>query len=459
MKVMKFGGSSVCDARHIAQVVEIFTGDAEVRAVICSAMKGVTNDLIRAARMAEKGNREYQAVLDAIWVKHGDSARELLSAPEDFLNGLRKEFEELEEICHGVFLVKECSPRSLDLIMSFGERLNNQIIAEYAASQGHRVFYVDARPLVLTDSSHGNGIVRFEESYRRIADHFSRNSGIGITTGFIASSEEGITTTLGRNGSDYSASIFGAALNADNIEIWTDVDGVLEADPRAVPGASVIPELSIDEAMEMSYFGAEVLHPSTMIPAVERSIPVWIKNTLNPGARGTRIAADAETNPNIITGIASIQDVSLINVIGGGMVGARGTAMKIFSALARADVNAIMISQASSEHSLCVVIRDGEVDRAIRGLRAELEFEIRSKVIQEIEHVTRLEVMAVIGGNMRGRPGVAGRLFSALGEQGVNILAIAQGSSEMNLSFVIHRDDHGEALRTVHRAFFAEESE
>jgi aspartokinase/homoserine dehydrogenase 1 len=454
MKVMKFGGSSVRDAGHIKKVVDIFTRDGAVRAVICSAMKGVTNDLIAAANMAEAGDREYSALLDGIWARHAEAADALLDAPETLLSDLQRDFDELEEICHGVFLVKECSPRSMDLIMSFGERLNNQLIAEYAARLGHEVRYVDARPLVLTDGSHGNGEVRFEESYRRIREYFSGMPGIAVVTGFIASTTEGITTTLGRNGSDYSASIFGAALGADDIEIWTDVDGVLEADPRVVPGAGVIEELSIDEAMEMSYFGAEVLHPSTMIPAVETAIPVWIKNTMNPEARGTRIAANARANPNTITGIASITGVSLVNVIGGGMVGAKGTAMKIFAALARADVNAIMISQASSEHSVCVVIRSAEVDRALTNLQSELAHELRARSIQNIDVVSGLEVMAIIGGNMRGRPGVAGRLFSSLGNEEVNILAIAQGSSEMNLSFVIREADHEQALKTVHRAFF-----
>jgi aspartokinase/homoserine dehydrogenase 1 len=454
MKVMKFGGSSVRDAAHIRRMVEIVERDGNARAVICSAMKGVTNALIGAANRAEAGDRGYSEILDGIWSRHQTATEELIASPGDFIGALQDEFSELREICHGVFLIKECSPRSMDLIMSFGERLNNRIIAEYAGFAGLEAFYVDARELVLTDGTHGNAVVRFEESYRRIDGYFADRAGLGFVTGFIASSSEGITTTLGRNGSDYSASIFGAALAADDIEIWTDVDGVLEADPRVVPAAGVISELSIDEAMELSYFGAEVLHPYTMIPAIETAIPVWIKNTLNPEARGTRIAADARANPNLITGIASITDVSLVNVIGGGMVGARGTAMKIFAALARADVNAIMISQASSEHSVCVVIRSAEVRRAVSGLKAELEWEIRNRSIQDIEVVDGLEVMAIIGGNMRGRPGVAGRLFSSLGSAEVNILAIAQGSSEMNLSFCIREIDHARALSTIHHAFF-----
>lgn len=454
MKVMKFGGSSVQDGLHIRRVIEIIRQQDNVRAVICSAMKGITNDLIHCAKTAESGDANYSQTLSSIWERHKACAEELLGEGPTVIAKLEEDFEELSELLSGVYLIRECSLRSLDLIMSFGERLNNRVIASYATSIGLESFYVDARPLVLTDNSHGNGLVDFAESYRRIHEYFSRQDGIGFVTGFVASTSDGITTTLGRNGSDYSASIFGAALEADDIEIWTDVDGVLEADPRIVPNAGVIEELSIEEAMELSYFGAEVLHPSTMLPAVETGIPVWIKNTLNPQARGTRIAADAKENPNPVTGIASISDVSMINVVGSGMVGSRGFAMKIFSALARADVNAIMISQASSEHSICVLIRSSEQPSAITGLNQELEYELRHKMIQKIEVSKDLEIMAVIGANMRGNPGVAGRLFRSLGSQGINILAIAQGSSEMNVSFVINSADHQNALKTVHEAFF-----
>ncbi len=454
MKVVKFGGSSVQNAGHIKNVVDIVAERPEIEVVVCSAMKGVTNSLIDAAQRAEAGKKDYTALLDAIWEKNLDAASQLVGREHRVLSDMADELVQLREICHGVFLVKECSPRSLDLIMSFGERLCNRLVAAYAGSRGMDACYLDARPLILTDGSHGNAQVDFAESYRRISRHFSSAKGIAFVTGFIASNGEGITTTLGRNGSDYSAAIFGAALKADDIEIWTDVDGVLEADPRVVPEAGVISELGIEEALELSYFGAEVLHPSTMIPAIETNIPVWIKNTLNVSARGTRIAADAAISDKVLTGIASIQNVSLINIAGSGMIGARGTAMKIFAALARADVNAIMISQASSEHSVCVVIRSKEVQAAMAGLRSELAGELSSRHIQEIQLHQGLEVVAIIGAKMRGTPGVSGKLFSALGACNINILAIAQGSSEMNISFVISEKDRENCLQTIHRAFF-----
>ncbi|AHC13518.1 aspartate kinase [Salinispira pacifica] len=462
MKVMKFGGSSVRDADHIRRAVDIFSASPDTRAVICSAMKGITNDLIDGANRAAAGDESYRDLISAIRIRKLEAIQELFSdirAAEEMKQAIEAELEELNNICHGVFLVRECSPRSLDLIMSFGERMSNRIIAAYAASRGEEVFFVDARELVLTDDSHGEAEVLFAESYERIRSRFHSREGTGIVTGFIASSPRGITTTLGRNGSDYSAAIFGAALSADDIEIWTDVDGVLQADPRVVPGAGVIRDLSVEEAMELSYFGAEVLHPSTMIPAVEAGIPVWIKNTLNPDVRGTRIARNVSSGPGLITGIASIPGVSLINVIGGGMVGSKGTAMKVFSAFARAGANAIMISQASSEHSICVVVRSSEAARAVRYLREALEHEIRHKIIQEIQEIDGLEVVAVIGGNMRGKPGVSGQLFHALGGKNINVLAIAQGSSEMNISFVIDEKDHSTCLNCIHTAFFPQSQE
>jgi len=283
-----------------------------------------------------------------------------------------------------------------------------------------------------------------------------RKDKIAVVTGFIGATPAGITTTLGRNGSDYSAAIFGAALDASDIEIWTDVDGVLSADPRVVKKAFVIPELSIEEAMEMCYFGAEVLHPFTIIPAVEKRIPIWIKNTMNPTARGSRIALDAKPAESTIIGLASIQEVGLINVQGGGMMGTKGMASPIFLALAKADVNVIMISQASSEHSICIVLRSNECQEALKALHQELHSPMQAKLISSIDLVKDLEVVAVIGGNMRGQPGVSGKLFGALGLANINVLVIAQGSSEMNISFVIHKKDHVQALNVLHAAFFPE---
>ena len=310
--------------------------------------------------------------------------------------------------------------------------------------------------------SFGGGIVEFAKTYYNIQMYFNKVWGpkwlgkVAVVTGFVGATADGITTTLGRNGSDYTGAIFGAALDVKDIEIWTDVDGVLSADPRVVKKAFVIPELSVEEAMEMCYFGAEVLHPFTIIPAVEKKIPIWIKNTMNPSARGTRIATDVKPSDHIITGLASIQKVSLINIQGGGLMGTKGIASRIFAALAKAEANIIMISQASSEHSICVVLRDREAHHAVRALQHELKPLIQSRLISSVDLVGDMEIVAVIGANMRGKPGVSGKLFGALGAAGVNVHVIAQGSSEMNISFVIEQRDHVEALNVLHAAFFPE---
>ena len=474
MKILKFGGTSVKTGERIRSVVEILSGlsaAGQTFHIVCSAMKGVTDDLIRAARAAEAGDQDYTSILDDIWTRQEEAVADLF-APEGLgdrrieklgeqtLGRLAAKVKELREICHGIFLVRECSPRSLDLVMSFGERLNNYLIAAYMGSLGMNAEYVDARSLIRTDASHGRAEVDFRITNTQIQRHFSGlpEGTIAVITGFVAGTEKGITTTLGRNGSDYTASIFGAALGASDIEIWTDVDGVLEADPRVVATARVIDDLSIDEAMEMSYFGAEVLHPSTMLPAVETDIPIWIKNTMNPQVRGTRISRKPSSSrgESAVTGIATVPRVAMLNLVGGGMVGARGLAGKIFAALGRSSANIIMISQASSEHSICVVIRQDEVQDAERVLRQELSHELRVRHVQALEVHKDLEVLSIIGASMRGTPGVSGRLFSSLGDAGVNVLAIAQGSSEMNISCVIHSKDHRAAVQAVHRGFFHE---
>lgn len=457
------------DAGRIRGMVDIVAQAADRYPVhiVCSAMKGITDDLIRIARMAEDGDGGYKQIIEEIWTRQLDAVDDLFEpdglgddAPRRYREGVMSQLQgllkELREISHGVFLVRECSPRSLDLVMSFGERMNNSLIAAYMNSIGIPAFFVDARQLVKTDTSYGRGEVNFAKTNDNIRRFFNQHEddGIGVITGFVASTDKGITTTLGRNGSDYSASIFGAALGASDIEIWTDVDGVLEADPRVVPEAAVIDDLGIDEAMEMSYFGAEVLHPYTMLPAVETGIPIWIKNTMNPSVRGTRIGGDAPQREASITGIASIPRVAMINVVGGGMVGARGIASKIFLALARSEVNIIMISQASSEHSICVVLREDEAETAETCLRQDLAHELRIRQLQTIQVIRGLEVVSIIGSGMRGRPGVSGRLFQSLGRKGINVQAIAQGSSEMNISFVISSKDHNPALQSIHQAFF-----
>lgn len=454
MEIYKFGGSSLANAQRIKGVAEIVTENS-VEVVVLSAMKGITNLLIEAAQQAEQGNKSYK---ESIWVieeKQKEAVKNLFDSAktEEIESKLFSIIAELNDILHGVELVKECSPRSLDFISSFGERLNCTLVSEYFNSIGHKSYCIDARKIIKTDNNFGSANVDLKLSYDLIKKKIDPAKGIAVVTGFISSTEELITTTLGRNGSDYTASIIGGALDADSVEIWTDVDGVLTADPRLVENSYVIPELSISEAMEMSYFGAEVIHPYTLLPVVEKNIPVYIKNTLNPSAPGTLIAAKVKKNPNEITGLASIESVSIINIEGGGMIGMPGMASKIFDSLAKSDVNIIMITQASSEHSISIVCRSSEVKAAMDGLNSDMEEAINQKKIQNIEIISDLEIIAVIGDNMRGRIGFSGRLFSSLGDEEINVLAIAQGSTEKNLSFVVKSEEKQRALNAVHNTF------
>ncbi len=462
MKVMKFGGSSVKDAEKIKHVSSIALGAHETEPVVLvfSAMKGITDMLIEAAEKAENGDPGYRRLVEEIKHRQTEAAAELFTDKSDseaIMQDLDQLLINLTDILHGVELVKECSPRTMDMIMSFGERLNNRLIAAYLSSTGTPASYIDARSIIITDASHGSAKVDFEVSYPKIRSAIEAVEGIAVVTGFIASTPKGVTTTLGRNGSDYTASLLGAAIDASSVEIWTDVDGVLSADPRLVEKAYVLPEVSIEDAMELSFFGAEVIHPYTMIPAVDKKISIYIKNTLNPSAPGTRIAADIRKNNLPITGVASIENAALINIEGGGMLGHTGVASRVFNALAEIDINIIMISQASSEHSICMVCREKEAGRAILALEAELERELHYRMVQKIDLIKELEIIAVVGENMRGTPGISGRLFSALGNAGINVLAIAQGSSERNISFVIHRSDRKEALNVVHGAFLGDQ--
>ena len=334
--------------------------------------------------------------------------------------------------------------------MGFGELLMCALFARFLERSGTPATLIDARQVIVTDGNHGAATV-LQPSFERMKAAIEAVEGIAVFTGYTAATTEGVATTLGRNGSDYTASLVGKAVSASSIEIWTDVDGVLSADPRSVPQAFVIPELTFQEAMEMAYFGASVLHPFTMLPALEADIPLRIRNTLNPAAPGTLITTRARRPSTPITGLASIDGVGLVNVEGGGMLGIPGFAARIFGVLARAQVNVIMISQASSEHSICLVFRETEAPAVELALNEELAQEIRAGRIQESRVATGLSVVAVIGDNMRGTPGISGRVFSSLGKAGINVLAIAQGSSERNISLVVTGEDKQGALQTIHR--------
>lgn len=455
MKVQKFGGSSLADGKRIKKTLDIVLQEKTNHYVVLSAMKGITNLLVKSSKEAEEGNSDYILNITEIKDLHYAAVKELLKKDDraEVLTSVSFLLDELRDILHGVELVQECSLRTKDLIMSFGERLNCTIVSAYLNSIGKKTQMIDTRDIIITDDNYGSSHVFIEKSFEKIKNKLNSSDSLYIITGFISSSENGITTTLGRNGSDYTASLIGAAMNSEIVEIWTDVDGVLTADPRIVKNSFVIPRLSIEEAMELSYFGAEVIHPYTLMPTMEKNIPVIIKNTLNPQAIGTIISKGPVDRERAITGIASIDNVSFINVEGSGMIGIPGVAASIFGALAEAEVNIIMITQASSEHSICIVCRTIEVENAIKHLNKKLEYELTAKKINKFDVKNNLEIIAVIGENMKGMKGISGKLFSALGDNNVNILAIAQGSSERNISFVIENVDKNKALNTIHKTF------
>ncbi|MEL6671294.1 MAG: bifunctional aspartate kinase/homoserine dehydrogenase I [Bacteroidota bacterium] len=461
MKVLKFGGSSVANAKRIAHVADIIAHAAtgpEKPMVIVSAMGGMTNLLIEMSEIAAAGSEAYKPKLAQFSIKHMQVVDELIDG-EDKFPEIRQEIidgqVELGNLLQGLFLTRDLTPRTLDYIKSFGERSCAFMIAGVMKARGLDSTYINARELIKTNDTYGNAKIYIDETYQNIRKFRQEHPDqIGIVTGFIASTRDGITTTLGRGGSDYTASIFGSALAADEIQIWTDVDGVMTADPRNVKQAFPVPSMSYEEALEMSHFGARVIYPPTIIPALEKKIPIRIKNTFNPEAVGTLISDDPEPYDTIVKGIASIGDISLLTLEGSGLFGASSTAARLFNVLANKHVNAILITQGSSEHTLSFAIRpeDGEIAKA--AIEEEFALEIQAKLIEPVRVEKDLAVIAAIGDNMKSRPGISGKLFQALGKNGVNVIATAQGSSERNISVVICKEDEAKALTAIHDVFF-----
>jgi bifunctional aspartokinase / homoserine dehydrogenase 1 len=459
MKVLKFGGSSVANPKRIEGIVEIlkaYYSKGEKFAVVFSAFGGVTDSLIEMARLAADGNESYLPIFESFSERHNNAIQELLN--ENFQNqlstSLNKNHAVLKNLLNGIFLVREASPRTMDYVLSFGERNSAYIIATVLRQHGLNADYLDARKIIKTDKSFSSAVVNFETTFQNIKDHFSKHPEIQIITGFISSSKGGLTTTLGRGGSDYTASIIAAGLDAECIEIWTDVDGVLTADPRKVNKAFPIKNMTYGEAMEMSHFGAKVIYPPTLQPALKKSIPLFIKNTFKPELTGTFISHKSDLNDHPVKGISSISNVSLLTLQGGGMFGVPGIAARLFSSLAQADINIILITQGSSEHSISFAVQPQLARKAKKRVESEFDFEIKSGLIDPVKLEDDLAVVAIIGENMRYQPGIAARLFTALGKNGVNCIAIAQGSSELNVSVVINSHDESKALNALHESFF-----
>lgn len=449
MKILKFGGSSVSTPERIKNVVNIVNDVKGDKAVVVSAFGGVTDELIALSQQAAQGNAEYRPRLLKLKERHLSAAKELTHSDETQTQ-IESFFKELDDALHGVFLVKELSRRSLDFIVSFGERLSAFIISKSFP----QAIFVDARDIIRTDRNFGSAKVNFDKTNPLIQSFFSRCSSLPIITGFIGSTVQNETTTLGRGGSDFTASIIGAAINAEEIEIWTDVNGVMTADPRKVQQAFPISKMTYKEALELSYFGAKVIHPPTISPALQKNIPLWIKNTFNPKETGTFISNVPNKDSGMISGISSIDQISLVQLEGSGMVGVYGTAMRLFGALAKKGINVILISQASSEHSICFAVSPQHADLAKEAIEEEFKLEMHAKLIDPVEIENDLSIVAAVGENMRRTPGIAGRVFGALGKNGINVVAMAQGSSEYNISIVIKKSDEAKALNVIHEEFF-----
>jgi bifunctional aspartokinase / homoserine dehydrogenase 1 len=462
LRVMKFGGTSVGDATCIARAAQIVAKAARECpvVVVVSAMSGVTNHLVEAAGRLETGDRDHAATLiESLRSQHAQAAEALIHA-----DALRKRFAaRMEEVlaegrrlCEGTALLRELTPRTLDSISSLGERLSAPLIAAALEEQGTRSEAIDAIELIVTDSYHGGAeplmVPTHDRSEARLRPLLQQGI-VPVVTGFIGASPEGVLTTLGRGGSDYSATILGAALRADEIIIWTDVDGVLTADPRLVPEARTIPEISYREAAELAYFGAKVLHPKTLRPVMPAGIPVWIRNSFAPERTGTKITPQGRSIGGGVKALTAISDVALITVGGPGIVGVPDVVGRTFSTTAEVRASVLLISQSSSQNDICFIVSSADARRTVEALRRQFAQDLAHEKVEHITIDPEIAIVAVVGENMRGIPGVAGRTFNALGRENVNVIAIAQGSSECNISFVVARSAMQAALAATHREF------
>jgi aspartokinase/homoserine dehydrogenase 1 len=462
IRIMKFGGTSVGDATRIRRAAEIVAAAAKEGSVVAvvSAMGGVTNRLIEAAQASAAGNRDTAVqIAETLRKQHQQAVEDLVSHDDRRLllaAEIEKIIEQVTGLCYGTALLRELTPRVLDEILSTGERLSARLLSNALCELGLKGVAVEATELIVTDNISGRADPLMSQTREKAAARLLpliADDSVPVVTGFIGATPEGMLTTLGRGGSDYSATILGAALDAAEVIIWTDVDGVLTADPRLVPEARTLGEISYNEAAELAYFGAKVLHPKTLRPVSEAGIPVWIRNSFAPERRGTKITATGHPTARGVKAITAISGVSLITVGGRAIVGLPGVAGKTFNAVANAQANVLLISQSSSQNDICFIITSEDEARTVEKLREAFAFDLAH---QQIEHITvnpEIAIVAVVGDRMRGTPGISGRTFSALGRRGINIIAIAQGSSEYNVSFVVEATMMREAVQSLHSEF------
>lgn len=459
MKVLKFGGTSVANAENISKVIKILENESKTHniAVMVSALGGTTDQLIEAGNLATNKDDKYHKVYKQIADRHNNVVEGLIKGQkkQTVLKQVNSKLKELKQILQGIYLINEFSNKTIDKIVSFGELLSSYIISEALKQTLQNSSLKDSRELILTDSTFTNAIVKTKETSTNISTFFKKNKDkVVVLPGFVSRNKNNDTTTLGRGGSDYTAALIASALKADVLEIWTDVSGMYTANPKLVKQAFPIKEISYEEAMELSHFGAKVLYPPTVQPALQKNIPIHIKNTFSPNDEGTLITKKNKDKSHPVKGISHIENIALLTLEGNGMVGIPGFSKRLFSALSRSNINVILITQASSEHSICVGIYSADAKKAKQIVDEEFVYEISKKKIKPLLVENGLAIVAVVGDNMKNHQGISGRMFRALGKNNVNVRAIAQGASERNISAVISNKDIKKALTALHNRFF-----
>ncbi|SHJ73307.1 aspartate kinase [Arenibacter nanhaiticus] len=460
MKVLKFGGSSVANAQNISLIKNIIAPiNRDKTIIVVSALGGITDLLLQTAQLASIQDKSYTSIFLEIENRHLQTIKELIPIHQQskVLSKVKSELNILETLLEGAFLIGEITPKLSDKIVSYGELLSSYIISEYFISEGIDTAHTDSRQLIKTNNHYGKAIVNYNITNDNIAKHIQEcPHQIIVLGGFIASSIKGDSTTLGRGGSDYTAAIVANAIDAEVLEIWTDVSGLYTANPKIVKQAKAIPHISYEEAMELSHFGAKVLYPPTIQPVLSKGINIVIKNTFAPDAAGTLITKNQNRSGKTVRGISHVEQIALLSLEGSGMVGIPGISKRFFEVLSQAGISVVMITQASSEHSICIGISDQDTDLAVEIINDAFSHEISLGKIKPVIAEKELAIIALVGDNMKSHQGLSGKMFSTLGKNNVNIRAIAQGASERNISAVIKKDDVKKALNSLHEEFFEE---
>lgn len=460
MKVLKFGGTSVADAKNIKKVTQIVSTKTDSKvAVVVSALGGITDLLLNTLELASNKDVQYETILGEIELRHLGAVKELfpIDRQSAILSHIKSNLNELETLIQGAYLIGERTPKLSDKVVSYGELLSSYIISEYFKSEGLDAGLKNGRELITTDENFGNANVDFELTNANCQNYFTNvKNRITVVPGFVSSSKQGFHTTLGRGGSDYTAAIIAGATNASELQIWTDVSGMFTANPKVVKQARCVSHISYEEAMELSHFGAKVLYPPTIQPVLSKEIPIRIKNTFSPEEEGTLITKKNDDNRKTVRGISHIGGITLLSLEGPGMVGIPGISKRFFETLSQHEISVVLITQASSEHSICVGISNHDAIKAEEFVNQAFEYEISLKKIRPVIVEQDLAIIALVGDHMKSHQGLSGKMFSTLGRNNVNIRAIAQGASERNISAVIQKEDVKKALNALHEEFFEE---